>query len=245
MLAADVFPSRLEMARIAIHEALPALNGQRVALVTFAGSASVRVPLTLDHGFVRYMLERADPAAGKAVVERETCAECHGINGVADKITQPNIAGMSAAYLYKQLRDYKDGTREHRRMNRYVRKLSDQELAELAAWYASQPAPEARASQVTLAAAHELVRRGDGQRLIPACAACHGPEAGWTGPSEAINAAGSVYEGSPTHGGLASRDLMAMAVGCWEMTDEDYAALDAEPAYAPAEPGAPSAAAHR
>ena len=62
MLAADVFPSRLETARIAIHEALPALNGQRVALVTFAGSASVRVPLTLDHGFVRYMLERADPS---------------------------------------------------------------------------------------------------------------------------------------------------------------------------------------
>ncbi len=62
MLAADLFPSRLEMARIAILEALPALAGQRVALVTFAGSASVRVPLTLDHGFVRYMLERADPS---------------------------------------------------------------------------------------------------------------------------------------------------------------------------------------
>ena len=53
MLAADLFPNRLEMARIAIHEALPALAGQRLALVTFAGSASVRVPLTLDHGFVR------------------------------------------------------------------------------------------------------------------------------------------------------------------------------------------------
>ena len=62
MLAADVFPSRLEAARIAIHEALPALAGQRIALITFAGSASVRVPLTLDHGFVRYMLERADPS---------------------------------------------------------------------------------------------------------------------------------------------------------------------------------------
>ena len=62
MLAADVFPSRLEAARIAIHEALPALTGQRIALITFAGSASVRVPLTLDHGFVRYMLERADPS---------------------------------------------------------------------------------------------------------------------------------------------------------------------------------------
>ena len=62
MLAADVFPSRLEAARIAIHEALPVLTGQRIALITFAGSASVRVPLTLDHGFVRYMLERADPS---------------------------------------------------------------------------------------------------------------------------------------------------------------------------------------
>ncbi len=62
MLAADVFPSRLEAARIAIHESLPILTGQRIALITFAGSASVRVPLTLDHGFVRYMLERADPS---------------------------------------------------------------------------------------------------------------------------------------------------------------------------------------
>ncbi len=62
MLAADVFPNRLEIARIAIHEALPELSGQRVALVTFAGSAAVRVPLTLDHGFVRYMLDRADPS---------------------------------------------------------------------------------------------------------------------------------------------------------------------------------------
>ena len=62
MLAADVFPSRLEMARIAILEALPSLAGQRVALITFAGSAAVRVPLTLDHEFVRYMLDRADPS---------------------------------------------------------------------------------------------------------------------------------------------------------------------------------------
>ena len=62
MLAADTFPNRLEMARITILEALPALNGQPVALVTFAGSASVRVPLTLDHGFVSYVLERAGPS---------------------------------------------------------------------------------------------------------------------------------------------------------------------------------------
>jgi cytochrome c553 len=129
------------------------------------------------------MLDTADPVAGKVVAEREDCVRCHGINGVADKITQPNIAGINVAYLYKQLRDYKDGTREHRRMNRYVRELEDKELADLAAWYASQPGPQARASQATADAATELVRRGDGRRLIPACAACHGAagEGNWIG----------------------------------------------------------------
>ena len=129
------------------------------------------------------MLANADPAAGKAVVERENCADCHGMNGVADKITQPNVAGMSVAYLYKQLRDYKDGTREHRRMNRYVRELSEQELVDVAAWYASQPGPQPHATQAAATAALQLVRRGDGQRLIPACAACHGSagEGNWIG----------------------------------------------------------------
>ena len=61
MLAADVFPNRLEIGPHRDPRSAPALVGQRVALVTFAGSASVRVPLTLDHDFVRYMLERADP----------------------------------------------------------------------------------------------------------------------------------------------------------------------------------------
>ena len=129
------------------------------------------------------MLDNADPAAGKAVAEREDCVRCHGINGVADNINQPNIAGIGKAYLYKQLRDYKDGTREHRRMNRYVRDLTDEELVDLAAWYTSQPDPQPHASQVKSTVADELVRRGDGQRLIPACAACHGAagEGNWIG----------------------------------------------------------------
>ncbi len=61
MLAADVFPNRLEAARMAVFESLPALRDRRIALITFAGSATVRAPLTLDQGFVRYMLERVEP----------------------------------------------------------------------------------------------------------------------------------------------------------------------------------------
>ena len=62
MLAQDVFPSRLDGAKIALFESLDHLNGQRIGLITFAGAASVRVPLTLDHNFVRYMLDRAQPS---------------------------------------------------------------------------------------------------------------------------------------------------------------------------------------
>lgn len=62
MLAADVFPTRLEAAKITLFESLPALRGQRIGLITFAGAATVRVPLTHDHHFVRYMLERSAPS---------------------------------------------------------------------------------------------------------------------------------------------------------------------------------------
>ncbi len=62
MLAADVFPTRLDAAKISLYESLDLLRGQKIGLITFAGAASVRVPLTLDHNFVRYMLEHAQPS---------------------------------------------------------------------------------------------------------------------------------------------------------------------------------------
>ena len=62
MLAADVFPTRLDAAKISLTESLDLLEGQKIGLITFAGAASVRVPLTLDHNFVRTMLERAQPS---------------------------------------------------------------------------------------------------------------------------------------------------------------------------------------
>lgn len=62
MLAGDVFPSRLDAAKIAVFESLDHLHGQQIGLITFAGAASVRVPLTFDHNFVRYMLDRAAPS---------------------------------------------------------------------------------------------------------------------------------------------------------------------------------------
>ena len=61
MLAEDVSPNRLEVAKQAIRDALQVMDNERVALVVYAGSASILCPLTYDYGFVRYMLEQADP----------------------------------------------------------------------------------------------------------------------------------------------------------------------------------------
>ncbi|ODS33920.1 MAG: hypothetical protein SCARUB_00893 [Candidatus Scalindua rubra] len=56
MLAEDLVPNRLERAKLAIHDCVEQLQGDRVALVAFAGNAAVKCPLTLDYGFFKMML---------------------------------------------------------------------------------------------------------------------------------------------------------------------------------------------
>ena len=59
-------------------------------------------------------------------------------------------------------------------MAAFVTTLSDQDMADLAAWYATLPPPAATPTDTDLPLAKRLVRRGDGKRLIPSCASCHG-----------------------------------------------------------------------
>jgi cytochrome c553 len=128
------------------------------------------------------LVERGEPAIGQQIERVETedvnaCTDCHGVGGAEpDRDKHPTLAGQVAAYTYKQLRDYKDGTRDNRRMNEAVQRLTDEQLAALAAWYAQQPLakvevdPEDKVSEATL----ELVFKGDKTRLIQPCASCHG-----------------------------------------------------------------------
>ncbi|UCB56028.1 MAG: cytochrome c4 [Thiotrichales bacterium] len=120
------------------------------------------------------LLKSADPQAGKALAEESKCAKCHGDAGVSDDPDDINIAGMSASYLFKQLRDYKDKKRDDRDMYKNVRELEDEQMADLAAWFASlSPAP-ANPDRVLTDAVRKLVFYGDPERLLKACASCHG-----------------------------------------------------------------------
>ncbi len=75
-----------------------------------------------------------DVAAGEKLAAK--CGGCHGKNGEGKK-DNPPLAGMDAAAHVKALQDYKSGARDHKAMQRSVAKLSDQDLADIAAYYAS------------------------------------------------------------------------------------------------------------
>ena len=78
----------------------------------------------------------ADAAAGKAKAQA-TCAVCHGIDGLAKVPDAPNLAGESAIYTTRQLEAFRSGQRQHEQMSIIAEGLSDEDIADLASWYAS------------------------------------------------------------------------------------------------------------
>jgi cytochrome c553 len=75
-----------------------------------------------------------DAAAGKA--KAASCNACHGATGISAIPTYPNLAGQKEAYLAKQMKAFKDGTRKDPTMNAMAKPLSDADIANLAAHYA-------------------------------------------------------------------------------------------------------------
>lgn len=106
------------------------------------------------------------------------CMACHGAHGRGDAAAGfPRLAGQGAAYLAKQLRDFRGGRRANSVMDAAVKNLSDAEITAVAAYYASQhPAPAQRPEGATGGAGEQLARQGDTNAQIPACDSCHGPD---------------------------------------------------------------------
>lgn len=79
---------------------------------------------------------KGDPKEGKA--KSTTCQACHGLDGRAITPEYPNLAGQYASYMEKALRDYRDGRRTNVIMAPMAANLTDDDIKDLAAWYASQ-----------------------------------------------------------------------------------------------------------
>ena len=111
-------------------------------------TASVLLAVTFGHN----LIAEGDAAAGKE--KSAVCAGCHGVDGNSVNSEWPKLAGQSADYLYKQLQDYKKGEeRINATMQAQVVNLSDEDMTDLAAYFASKQ-----------------VKPG-----VAACICCHGP----------------------------------------------------------------------
>lgn len=115
--------------------------------------------------------------AGKG--KTQTCVACHGPDGNSVVPNWPKIAGQWEDYLVKQLKDYREGEQGQRyepSMYAMVAALSDQDIKELAAFYASQTQTLGKTDVALLTLGERIYRGGDIQHGVAACVGCHAPD---------------------------------------------------------------------
>ena len=76
-----------------------------------------------------------DPVAGQKLAA--ACAACHGLNGLSTLPNAPHLAGQPAIYVTEQLKNYRNGSRKNEVMAVIAKPLTDDQIDDLAAWYAS------------------------------------------------------------------------------------------------------------
>jgi cytochrome c553 len=156
-----------------------------------------------------------DAAAGKALAT--PCGACHGQNGVAVVPGAPNLAGQNERYLATQLKMIQSGARAAPLMAGQLNQMSEADLENLAAYFASMPAGVGQASGEGLALGEQIYRAGLAGKGVAACTACHSP----TG-------SGNSLAGFPHLGGQRSDYVVAQLTAYREgkrATDESYGGM--------------------
>lgn len=125
--------------------------------------------------------QTGDAANGKEL--SVTCSACHGADGNSAAPTFPKLAGLGEKYLLKQMIDIRDGARPVPTMVGQVDNMSDQQLADLAAFYASQARSGGQADPDLVALGEKVYRSGVAERKVAACTACHSPNGKGNAPA--------------------------------------------------------------
>ncbi|MDX1625306.1 MAG: c-type cytochrome [Wenzhouxiangellaceae bacterium] len=114
-----------------------------------------------------------DPEAGRE--KASVCAACHGMDGNSQIAQWPKIAEQHAEYIARQTILVREQKREVAQMYPIVMNLSDQDIADIAAWYASQTVEPGVADESLVEAGRSLYHGGNPDSGVPACMGCHGP----------------------------------------------------------------------
>jgi cytochrome c553 len=183
----------------------------------------------------------ADPKHGAVIAAQGTaagapaCAGCHAFNGSSDASGAfPRIARQSAVYLASQLHDFASGVRASAVMSQVARRLSSDDIADVAAFYARVDAPllPLKAGDSALIKRGErLATVGSAEKQIPGCNNCHGPGGAGEPPSIPYLAGqyGS-YITSTLHlwqQGYRQNNPQGMGLIARSLDDQDIAAVSA------------------
>ncbi|MCP1648597.1 MULTISPECIES: c-type cytochrome [Pseudomonas aeruginosa group] len=131
------------------------------------------VSLLLTLGLVGVANAAGDAKAGQA--KAAVCGACHGADGNSMAPNFPKLAGQGERYLLKQMHDIKDGKRTVLEMTGLLTNLSDEDLADIAAYFASQNGSVGAADPKLVAQGEALFRGGKLAEGMPACTGCHNP----------------------------------------------------------------------
>lgn len=141
-----------------------------------------------------YVLSAVTLADGNAEAGKgksEVCVACHQVDGNSVNPIWPKLAGQQANYLYKQLKDFKrandpavKNSRNNPSMTALVANLSDQDMQDLAAYYAKQSIQPGTAQPQFVELGQKIYRGGNLDTGVSACIACHGPAAMGNNPAK-------------------------------------------------------------
>lgn len=148
----------------------------------------VLVSLLLTLGLTGVAQAAGDAQAGQGKVA--VCGACHGVDGNSPAPNFPKLAGQGERYLLKQLHDIKSGNRQVVEMTGLLDNLSDQDMADIAAYFSSQKMSVGAADPKLVERGEALFRGGKLEEGMPACTGCHSP-----------NGAGIAAAGYPHLGG--------------------------------------------
>ncbi|MHA6910030.1 c-type cytochrome [Ralstonia pseudosolanacearum] len=156
----------------------------RIANVLAVAALSLASALPLVHA-EEQKVAKADAARGETLFNTgvpangvPACTSCHGPGGNSTANANPKLAGQHAAYIEKQLKDFKAKTERNQPvMSLYAGALSDQDMKDIGAYITKQPAwkPGSAKNKDTIELGQKLYRGGDAKRGVAACAGCHGP----------------------------------------------------------------------
>lgn len=132
------------------------------------------VSLLLCLGLIGGVQAAGDPAAGQA--KTIVCGACHGVDGNSPVANFPKLAGQGERYLLKQMQDIKSGARPVVEMTGMLDPLSDQDMADIAAYYAAQKTIIGAADPTLVERGEDLFRGGKLAEGMPACIGCHSPD---------------------------------------------------------------------